>query len=107
MSLTTGNGIQVVPLFRLYDQAPAIEVKVSLEVAVVMATPSWVLVSGSTPMLAFWVSNKSSETRNAVVIFSNWVRMTVEVTSDGRSLAPVMATVSVVDALKPIASATV
>ena len=107
MPLTTGNGIQVVPLFRLYDQAPAIEVKVSLEVAVVMATPSWVLVSGSTPMLAFWVSNKSSETRNAVVIFSNWVRMTVEVTSDGRSLAPVMATVSVVDALKPIASATV
>ena len=52
VGLTVGNAVQVLPPLRLYDQAPAIEVVASLVPAAVMATPSWVPVSRSTPMLA-------------------------------------------------------
>ena len=77
------------------------EVVASVVVAAVMATPSWVPVSRSPPIVALWMSVKRAETRNAVVMFSCWVRTTGDTTKDGRSLAPVMVTVRLAVAVRP------
>ena len=111
VELTLGNADQLFPPSRLYDQTPVIEVVASVMPAAVMATPSWVPESRSTPMPTPWKSVNKSEARNDVVTFSNWVRMTDEVrletTMKGRSFTPLMVTVRLAVAVSPTRSATV